>query len=85
MTGEKNQPKRKRQLRGVVVSDKMQKTVVVVVTRLRKHPKYKKYFKVSRRFKAHDEKKEYHVGDKVTIQETRPLSKEKRWRVISQI
>lgn len=71
----------KRQLKGTVVSDKMDKTVVVLVTRLKKHPKYKKYFKVSRRFKAHDEKNEYKVGDEVIIQESRPLSKEKRWVV----
>jgi small subunit ribosomal protein S17 len=72
-----------RLIRGVVVSDKMQKTVVVAVTRLVKHPKYKKYYKVTRRFKAHDEQGLYHTGDKVTMQETRPLSKDKRWTVIS--
>ena len=78
-----NQPKKTRTLKGIVVSDKMQKTVVVAVTRLKKHPKYKKYYKVTKRFKAHDEKGEYHTGDKVIIQETRPMSKEKRWRVFS--
>ena len=72
-------------LKGVVVSDKMQKTVVVSVTRLKKHPKYKKYYKVTKRFKAHDEKGEYHIGDKVVIRETRPLSKSKRWIVVSKI
>lgn len=70
-------------LKGIVVSDKMTKTVVVSVTRLKKHPKYRKYYKVSTRYKAHDEKDEYHLGDKVLIQETRPISKEKRWKVIS--
>lgn len=82
MTEELN---KKRKLKGVVVSDKMAKTVVVSVVRLKKHPKYKKYFKVTRKFKAHDEAREYHVGDKVLIEETRPLSKEKRWRVISKL
>ena len=76
-----NQPKKTRTLKGIVVSDKMQKTVVVAVTRLKKHPKYKKYYKVTKRFKAHDEKGEYHTGDKVVIQETRPMSKEKRWQI----
>jgi len=74
---------KKRILKGTVVSDKMQKTVVVEIVRLTKNLKYKKYFKVSKRYKAHDEKKEYHIGDKVLIQETKPMSKEKRWKVIS--
>jgi len=75
----------KRRLEGTVVSDKMQKTVVVSVTRFKKHPKYLKYYKVSRRFKAHDENDEYKVGDKVVIEEARPLSKDKQWKVISKI
>jgi small subunit ribosomal protein S17 len=74
-----------RQLRGTVVSDKMQKTVVVAVERLKLNEKYKKYFKTTKKFKAHDEKGEYHTGDKVVIEETRPMSKEKRWRVINKI
>jgi small subunit ribosomal protein S17 len=74
--------KQTRKLKGVVVSDKMQKTVVVAVERLKLHPKYKKYFKVTKKLKAHDEKGEYHVGDKVIIEETRPLSKDKRWKVV---
>ena len=69
-------------LKGTIVSDKMQKTVVVAVRRLRKHPKYKRYYKVTTRFKVHDERNAYHVGDNVFIQETRPLSKGKRWRVL---
>lgn len=72
-------------LQGIIVSDKMQKTVIVAVTRLVKHPKYKKYYKVTKRFKAHDEKGEYHAGDKVLIQETKPLSKEKRWVVAGKL
>lgn len=75
--------KRKRRLEGEVVSDKMEKTVVVKVSRLKLHPKYKRHYRVSRRFKAHDEKNQYHKGDKVIIEESRPLSKEKRWRVIN--
>jgi len=70
-----------RKLQGIVVSDKMNKTRVVAVTRLKKHPRYLKYYKVTKRFKAHDENNEYKVGDKVIIEETRPLSKEKRWRI----
>ena len=69
-------------LTGTVVSDKMDKTVVVEVERLRPHPKYEKYFRLRRRFKAHDEKNQYRTGDYVLIEETRPLSKEKRWVVV---
>lgn len=74
-----------RTLKGTVVSDKMEKTIVVEVERLRVHPKYKKRYKVSKRYKAHDEKNECKVGDKVVIQETRPISKEKRWIVVKKI
>ena len=77
-----NSNKKFKTLKGIVVSDRMQKTVVVSVTRLTKHPKYKKYYKVTKKFKAHDEKNEYHMADKVVIEETRPLSKDKRWVVI---
>lgn len=72
-------------LKGIVVSDKMQKTAVVEVLRLKKNPKYKKYYKVSKRFKAHNPENQYHTGDKVLIQEARPMSKEKRWIIISKI
>ena len=75
----------KRRLEGVIVSDKMQKTVVVRVTRFKKHPKYLKYYKVSRRFKAHDEENAYKTGDKVFIEETRPTSRDKRWKVVTKI
>lgn len=77
--------KLKRRLEGVVVSDKMSKTCVVEIVRLKKHPKYQKYYKVSKRFKVHDENNEYHAGDRVLIEETRPLSKEKRWIVIKKM
>lgn len=76
----KTQP---RKLKGVVVSDKMAKTVVVAVSRLKQHPKYKQRYKVTARYKAHSENNEFKVGDKVIIEETRPISKDKKWRVIS--
>ena len=66
---------------GVVVKDKMQKTVVVQVDHLVKHPVYKKYIKRKVTFKAHDEHNECAIGDKVLIAESRPLSRDKRWRV----
>jgi small subunit ribosomal protein S17 len=69
-------------LKGVVVSDKMDKTVVVSVSRFVKHPLYGKFYKVSKKYKAHDEKNECKTGDKVEIIETRPISKDKRFRVI---
>ena len=72
----------RQKLQGQVVAAKMQKTVVVEIEQLKQHPLYKKRFKVHKRYKAHDEKGEYKVGDKVTIQECRPISKEKKWRVI---
>ncbi|MDO8466690.1 MAG: 30S ribosomal protein S17 [bacterium] len=74
-----------RKLQGVVVSDKMQKTAVVAVTHERKHSKYLKYFKVTTRLKAHNENNEYKTGEVVVIEETRPLSKEKRWKIIERI
>jgi len=74
-----------RKLQGVVVSDKMKKTVVVAISNLKLHSKYKKYFNVTKRFKAHDENNEYKVGDKVVIQETKPMSKEKRWMVVGKV
>ncbi|MBZ9571854.1 30S ribosomal protein S17 [Patescibacteria group bacterium] len=75
----------KRQLIGTVVSDKMQKTVVVKIERIKEHPKYKRRYKIHKKYKAHDEKGEYKVGDKVIIEECRPLSKEKKWMVIKKI
>jgi small subunit ribosomal protein S17 len=68
-------------IEGTVVSDKMDKTVVVESSRLVKHPVYKKLIKRRTRHKAHDEKNQCKIGDKVLIVETRPLSKNKRWRV----
>ncbi|ABA87969.1 ribosomal protein S17 [Syntrophotalea carbinolica DSM 2380] len=66
---------------GVVISDKMDKTVVVKVDQMVKHPIYKKYIKRRVTFKAHDEENRCNVGDKVSVVETRPLSRDKRWRV----
>ena len=82
MSDVKTVPRTRRKVRdGVVVSDKMQQTVIVVVQDLKPHPLYKKVVRASRRFKVHDEAGICQVGDRVRITETRPLSKEKRWRV----
>ncbi len=67
---------------GIVTSDKMQKTIVVTVTNLIRHPLYGKIVKQTKKFKAHDEAGEAHVGDTVEIAETRPLSKDKNWRLL---
>jgi small subunit ribosomal protein S17 len=71
----------KRQLTGTVVSDKMDKTAVVQVERLVKHPLYKKYIRRRNKFAAHDKDNSCNIGDKVLITESRPISKLKRWRV----
>ena len=68
---------------GIVVSDKMDKTVVVLEETMRLHKIYKKRVKTSKRYKAHDENNECGVGDRVRIMETRPFSKDKRWRVVT--
>src|SRR5690348_2748818 len=73
---------RRQQKVGRVVSNKMQKTIVVAVETLKKHRLYKKTYKVTRKFKAHDETNVANIGDIVRIEETRPLSKEKRWRLV---
>ncbi len=67
---------------GLVVSDKMDKTVVVAVQEHYRHPVYKKVMRSTYKLKAHDENNECRVGDKVLVMETRPLSKEKRWRIV---
>ena len=67
---------------GLVVGDKMDKTIVVLVERIKQHPKYKKRYLVSKKYKAHDPEKKYHIGDKVSIQECKPISKEKKWIVL---
>ena len=70
---------------GVVVSDKMDKTIVVLIKRKTKHPLYGKIINRSKKFKAHDEENVCGVGDKVEIMETRPISKDKRWRLVNVI
>jgi small subunit ribosomal protein S17 len=72
-----------RQLQGKVISAKMEKTAVVAVSHSRKHPKYLKYYTTTKKFKAHNENNEYKAGDEVIIEETRPLSKEKRFKIVS--
>lgn len=76
-----NERRLRRSRLGVVVSDKMDKTVVVAVERKVQHPLYGKIMSKTVKFKAHDEKNESSVGDRVRIMETRPISKDKRWRV----
>lgn len=73
---------RKIEVQGEVVSNKMEKTISVLIYRMVKHPKYGKYMKRTSVFKAHDEKNEAKIGDRVIIRETRPLSKTKRWKLV---
>jgi small subunit ribosomal protein S17 len=75
----------KKELIGLIVSDKMQKTVVVKVERIKEHPKYKRRYKVHKKYKAHVEDGEYKEGDKVLIRESKPFSKDKRWEVVSKV
>ena len=82
MAGAAVQGKRKTKV-GRVVSDKMDKTIVVSVERLPRHPLYKRVIRLTTKFKAHDESNEAHVGDTVLIEESRPLSATKRWRLVS--
>ncbi len=77
--------KKSRRLVGEVVSDKMNKTVVVSVLRVKNNNKYQKQSNIDKKFKAHDENNIYHIGDKVVIEETRPLSRDKNWRVVKKI
>ena len=73
----------KRQLKGVITSDKTPKTVKV--ERIKEHPKYKRRYKVHKKYKAHCEEGEYKVGDRVIIEECRPMSKDKRWKLLKKI
>ncbi|MFA5933916.1 MAG: 30S ribosomal protein S17 [Candidatus Paceibacterota bacterium] len=82
MKKETEQKKNTKTLSGVVVSDKMAKTIVVSVTRFVKNQKYQKHIKISKKYKAHDETNKYKVGDQVTIKETRPMSKDKHFIAI---
>lgn len=70
-------------IQGVVVSDKMDKTITVLVTSKKKHPIYKKYTTYTKKYKAHDEKNDAHIGDTVVIQEVRPISKDKHFKLLS--
>jgi len=79
---EKENSKVKGTLEGVVVSNKMQKTIVVEVSRFVKHPKYGKYYQISKSYKAHDEENKHKVGERVSIVPTRPISKDKRFKVV---
>ncbi|MFH1451067.1 MAG: 30S ribosomal protein S17 [bacterium] len=72
----------KKRLIGKIVSDKMQKTVVISVETMKEHPKYRKKYKTNKNYKAHCEKEEYKVGDIIIIEECRPISKDKTWKVI---
>lgn len=71
--------------RATVVSSKMNKTVVVAVERFVKHPKYKKYYKITKRYKAHDEENNYSEGDHILIQSVRPISKQKKFMVVGYV
>jgi small subunit ribosomal protein S17 len=82
MTDSSPKINRKQQLTGLVVSDRMDKTVVVKVDIRKTHAKYKKGYTLSRKFKAHDEENAYHIGDRVVIESIKPKSKEKRFAVI---
>ena len=81
--GQQGQQKGRRQQKiGRVTSDKMQKTIVVSVETLKRHPLYRRTYKSTNKFKAHDEHNDARIGDVVRIEETRPLSKDKRWRLV---
>ena len=75
----------KRQLTATVVSDKMEKTIVVEVARIKQHPKYLRRYKVHKKYKVHDEANEYKEGDRVMIEETLPISKDKKWKVVQKL
>jgi len=76
----------KKQLRGKIISNKMTKTVVVMVDRIKEHPKYRRRFRVHKNYKAHvDDQNNYKVGDLVIIEETRPISKDKKWKLIKKV
>ena len=76
---------KKQNIIGLVVSDKMDKTVVVEVDSKKRHAKYKKSYTSTKRYKAHDELNEYHTGDKVLIESTRPISKDKKFKVVKKV
>ncbi|MDO8676169.1 MAG: 30S ribosomal protein S17 [Candidatus Azambacteria bacterium] len=71
--------------KGIIISDKMNKTVVVKVGDYKKHPRYNKFYRSDKKYKAHDETGEFHVGDKVVIKETKPISKDKHFIVLKKL
>lgn len=76
----------KKELIGIITSDKMQKTVVVKIERIKEHPLYRRRYKVHQKYKAHTENQaDYKIGDKVKIRESRPLSKDKKWEVVEKL
>jgi len=75
----------RQRISGKILSDKMNETVVVQVEKLKRHPKYKKTYRVSTRYKAHNEGNQYKEGEYVLLEATRPLSKEKRWRIVGKV
>jgi len=79
----------KKKLKGTIISNKMAKTLVVRVEKMKEHPKYKRRFKTHKNYKAHydslDDGKEFKIGDRIIIEETKPISKDKTWRVIKKI
>ena len=75
----------KHQLTGKIISDKMAKTVVVLVERLKEHPKYHKRYQASKKYKAHDARGEYKTGDEVIIEECAPISRDKCWKVVKKV
>ena len=77
--------KKSKTLRGIVISDKMIKTVVVKVDEYKKHPRYNRFYRLNKKYKVHDEKGEFHTGDKVVIKETRPISKDKHFMIVKKI
>lgn len=79
------EPSSKQQMQGVVTSSSMDKTVVVRVDMRKRHPKYHKAYTVSKKYKAHDEANEYAVGDTVIIESTRPISKDKKFKVLRKV
>jgi len=78
----KKEQKKSKIFKGVVVSDKMDKTAVVLVNRFVKHPKYGKFVKISKKYKAHNEENRHKTGERVVIAETRPLSKDKSFKIV---
>ena len=75
----------KKQLTGIIISDKMKQTVVVKTERIKEHAKYKRRFKLHKNYKAHVTEGEYQIGEKVMIEECQPISKDKKWRVIKKV